>query len=92
MPVRSFAYPFGTIGDFNPSTDQLLGKAGYSLAFNSIHGSIRAGMDALSLPRVKVEAGEPQAMFELISRGATLPWQVVDRNLWRFQRIRTERI
>ncbi|MEQ8483700.1 MAG: polysaccharide deacetylase family protein [Pseudomonadales bacterium] len=91
-PVRCFAYPFGTTGDFDTGTDALLREAGYSLAFNSIHGAIRAGMNPVSLPRVKVEGGEPLALFELVSRGATLPWQVVDRHLWRLQRIREERI
>lgn len=90
-PVRSFAYPFGTTGDFNEATDALLKEAGFTVAFNSIHGAIRQGMSPVSLPRVKVEGGEPQPLFELVSRGATLPWQVVDRHLWRFQRIREER-
>lgn len=90
--VRSFAYPFGTTGDFDERTDEMLADVGYSLAFNSIHGAIRAGMCPVSLPRVKVEAGEPQLMFELVSRGATLPWQLIDRHLWRLQRVRSERI
>lgn len=92
VPVRSFAYPFGTTGDFDAGTDKLLADAGYSVAFNSIHGAIRAGMNPVSLPRIKVEAGEPQLMFELVSRGATLPWQIVDRHLWRLQRVRAERV
>lgn len=92
LAVSSFAYPFGTTGDFNSDTENLLAEAGYALAFNSVHGAIRTGMSPVSLPRVKVEAGEPQLMFELISRGASLPWQLVDRHLWRLQRVRSERV
>ncbi|MEQ9002389.1 MAG: polysaccharide deacetylase family protein, partial [Pseudomonadales bacterium] len=92
IAVRSFAYPFGTTGDFDPDTDALLRDVGYTLAFNSIHGAIRAGMEPVSLPRVKVEGGESHSMFELVSRGATLPWQLVDRHLWRLQRLRQERV
>lgn len=91
QPVYSFAYPFGTTGDFDTGTDELVRDAGFTVAFNSIHGSIRRGMNPVSLPRVKVEGGEPQPLFELVSRGATLPWQAVDRHLWRLQRIRAER-
>ncbi|MEZ5458854.1 MAG: polysaccharide deacetylase family protein [Steroidobacteraceae bacterium] len=88
--VRTFAYPFGTRTDFSPQTDQALRDAGYSIAFNSVHGAIRRGMDPVSLPRVKIEGGESLAMFERVSRGAMDAWRVVDMNLWRLQRVRQE--
>lgn len=91
-PVISFAYPFGTYGDFDSRTDRDLQESGYSIAFNSVHGAIRPGLEPVSLPRVKVEGGEPLALFDLVSRGATVPWRLVDRNLWRFQRVRAERV
>jgi peptidoglycan/xylan/chitin deacetylase (PgdA/CDA1 family) len=88
--VRTFAYPFGTRTDFSPQTDQALRDAGYTIAFNSVHGAIRQGMDPVSLPRVKIEGGESLAMFERVSRGAMDAWRVVDMNLWRLQRVRQE--
>ena len=88
--VSSFAYPFGTHGDFTEGTEAALREAGYSLAFNSQHGALRPGMDPISLPRVKIEGGEALWMFQLAARGAMDAWRVVDRNLWRFQRVRTE--
>ena len=88
--VDAFAYPFGTRGDFDPHTERALADAGYRVAFNSMHGSIRRGMDPISLPRVKVEGGEPLALFSLSTRGALDPWRVVDAHLWRLQRVRTE--
>lgn len=90
QPVITFGYPFGTRSDFNTHTDRALADAGYLIAFNSMHGAIRRGMDPISLPRVKVEGGEPLAMFDLISRGALDPWRAVDANLWRLQRVRKE--
>ena len=42
------------------------------------------------LPRVKIEGGEPLAMFALQSRGALDAWRVVDQNLYRLQRVRRE--
>lgn len=89
-PVESFAYPFGTHGDFGPATDRALADAGYRIAFHSMHGAIGAGDDPISLPRVKIESGEPLALFALQSRGGLDAWRVVDRNLWRLQRVRTE--
>lgn len=93
--VISFAYPFGTHGDFNPETDRALMEAGYEVAFNSQHGNIhfgshRAKTGLISLPRIKVEGGEPLLMFRLLVNGAMDPWRAIDRNLWRFQRVRKE--
>lgn len=90
VPIRAFAYPFGTRADFNPLTERALADAGYSIAFNSMHGAIRRGMDPISLPRVKVEGGEPLWMFRLLRRGAMDPWRLADRTLFRFQRSRIE--
>ena len=88
--VRSFAYPFGTRGDFDPITERALADAGYTVAFNSMHGTVRPGMDPISLPRIKVEGGEGLLMFRLLSRGGMDAWRVVDQNLWRLQRVREE--
>jgi peptidoglycan/xylan/chitin deacetylase (PgdA/CDA1 family) len=87
-PVRSFAYPYGTRGDFTPATETLLRKAGYTIAFNSMHGAIRPGDDPVSLPRVKVEAGDSFWMFKRLCQGAMDRWRIVDENLWRLQRVR----
>lgn len=90
QPVRSFAYPFGTHGDFSADTERALGEAGYHVAFHSQHGAIRPHASPLCLPRVKVEGGEPLWMFRLLVDGAMDGWRIVDRNLWRFQRVRRE--
>jgi hypothetical protein len=86
--VKSFAYPYGTRGDYNPQTEQLLRDAGYSIAFNSLHGPICADQDPISLPRVKVEAGEGMWMFQLLCRGAMDAWRLLDQTMWRLQRVR----
>ncbi len=88
--VNSFAYPFGMQKDFDSETDRTLCEAGYEIAFNSMHGAVRAGMPRHSLPRVKVEGGESLSMFAAISRGAMDDWRLVDDRLWRAQRVRRE--
>ena len=88
--IQAFAYPFGTRSDFNPTTERTLADAGYAVAFNSIHGAIRSGMDPISLPRIKIEGGEGQWMFDLARQGAMDTWRVIDQNLWRLQRVRQE--
>lgn len=90
LPTRSFAYPFGTHADFDAATDQLLADAGYQIAFNSLHGTIRPGMPMISLPRVKIEGGEGMVMFRLACSGAMDAWRVVDDLLWRVQQSRSE--
>ncbi len=90
VPIQAFAYPFGTRADFSEQTDRALADAGYSIAFNSMHGTIRPGADPISLPRVKVESGEALWMFALLVRGAMDPWRAVDLSLSSLQRRRGE--
>ena len=83
--VTSFAYPFGTLADFNTSVAEILYKAGYRSAFTSQHGVIQSGLNALTLPRIKIEGGEGPWMFPLIAQGGLDGWGWIDRYLWRFQ-------
>ncbi|BAY11631.1 polysaccharide deacetylase family protein [Calothrix sp. NIES-2098] len=85
LKVTSFAYPFGTLADFNDSTTLILKQSGYKLAFTSQHGAINPKLDPLVLPRVKVEGGEPIWMFRLLVSGGLDEWRLIDSMLWRFQ-------
>jgi peptidoglycan/xylan/chitin deacetylase (PgdA/CDA1 family) len=85
ISVRAFAYPYGTLADFNPCTAQILQDSGYAVAFTSQHGVITRGADPLELPRIKIEGGDPQWLFRLATRGALDQWKWVDRTLWRLQ-------
>jgi peptidoglycan/xylan/chitin deacetylase (PgdA/CDA1 family) len=90
LPVRSFAYPFGTRIDCTPETARLAREAGYELAFTSQHGSIRRDLDRFLLPRVKIEAGEGDWHFRRTCRGAMDAWRTVDGLMWRLQQNRSE--
>jgi peptidoglycan/xylan/chitin deacetylase (PgdA/CDA1 family) len=85
ISVSAFAYPYGTLADFNPLTARILQDAGYRVAFTSQHGAVTSDANALELPRIKVEGGEPLWMFRLATRGALDQWKWVDRTLWRLQ-------
>lgn len=85
IPVTAFAYPYGTLADFNVMTSQILREAGYQLAFTSQHGSASGAANPLELPRIKIEGGEPLWMFRLSARGALDRWSWVDRTFWRLQ-------
>lgn len=84
--VFSFAYPYGTLRDFNTGTRRALVAAGYALVFTSQHGSVRQGMDPHELPRVKVENGDTRALFRRLCDGALDSWRIVDSGLSRLQR------
>lgn len=83
--VTAFAYPFGTFPDFNNSTSLILKESGYKLAFTSQHGAIVPKLDPLTLPRIKVEGGEPMWMFRLLVSGGLDEWRLIDKMLWRLQ-------
>lgn len=85
-PVAAFAYPYGTLADFDDEVAAILAASGYDCAFTSQHGPVQSGMPRFTLPRVKVEAGDPGWLFPLLCRGALDCWRMVDRALWRAQR------
>lgn len=83
--VSSFAYPYGTRADYDETTARILRDAGYRTAFTSRHGAVRPGADPSSLPRVKIEGGEPIALFPRVLAGGLDGWSHVDRWLPRLQ-------
>jgi peptidoglycan/xylan/chitin deacetylase (PgdA/CDA1 family) len=85
VPVTAFAYPFGTRADYNATAAQIVRECGYTSAFTAQHGAVHPGLDRFTLPRVKVEGGEPWWMFALLCRGGLDGWKWVDRTLWRLQ-------
>ncbi len=87
--IASFAYPYGTLADFDQASADVLRAAGYRLGFTSQHGAIERGApDWLQLPRVKVEAGDPGWLFPQLCHGALDVWRMVDTLLWRTQQAR----
>jgi peptidoglycan/xylan/chitin deacetylase (PgdA/CDA1 family) len=95
IPVTAFAYPFGTLADFNATTATVLQESQYQFAFTSQHGSIseafqssQISQEPLSpfyLPRIKVEGGEGLWMFRLLVGGGLDNWRLIDQTLWKFQ-------
>jgi peptidoglycan/xylan/chitin deacetylase (PgdA/CDA1 family) len=84
-PITAFAYPYGTLADFNDDVAMAIKSCGYRLAFTSQHGAIRQHMDAMTLPRIKVEGGEDPWLFPLMAQGGLDAWRWIDRALWRIQ-------
>lgn len=84
--VAMFAYPFGTKADFNAVTEQVLEKAGYRMAFTSLHAPLSGTTHALRIPRLKIERYDSLEMFERIVAGGGDAWRWVDEHLWWLQR------
>ena len=83
--VSSFAYPYGTRADFDETTARILMEAGYRTVFTAQHGPVLLGDDPSRLHRVKIEGGEPTAVFPLVLRGGLDAWGHIDRALSRLQ-------
>lgn len=56
-----FCYPYGHNSDF---TEQILEDTGYKLAFTTDYGRLYPNMDKLSLPRVRMSAGDGLNSFK----------------------------
>jgi peptidoglycan/xylan/chitin deacetylase (PgdA/CDA1 family) len=54
-----FSYPFGNHGDVSPAARKAVRDAGYSHAFTTLSGTVRAGLDPWLLPRYALRAEEP---------------------------------
>ncbi len=85
-PVDSFAYPYGTLRDFNAGSRGALAEAGYALVFTSQHGAVQAGQDPHELPRIKVESGDSSRLFAALCDGAMDAWRLIDSALPRLQK------
>ncbi len=85
ISVSSFAYPYGTLADFNSSIADGLRNAGYRVAFTSQHGILRRDIDPMLLPRIKVEGGDAEWLFPMLARGGLDNWRWIDKALWRMQ-------
>jgi peptidoglycan/xylan/chitin deacetylase (PgdA/CDA1 family) len=53
--ISAFSYPKGSIGDFNATTQRLVGTAGYELVFTTLPGINRRGFDPRVIRRHNVE-------------------------------------
>lgn len=84
--VTTFAYPYGTQDAFNSSTRTALANAGYRIAFTSQHGAIAPGLDKLTLPRIKIESGDPFWVFRRACTGSLDRWRYIDELLTFMQR------
>jgi peptidoglycan/xylan/chitin deacetylase (PgdA/CDA1 family) len=84
--VTSFAYPFGTLLDFDCAAAMALRKAGYEFGFTSQHGAVTPGQDLMTLPRVKIEGGDPDWIFRAACVGALDQWRFIDRRLSMLQK------
>ena len=84
-PIRAFAYPFGTMLDFNESTGAILRAAGYACAFTSQHGPVTPVSEPMELRRIKIEGGDPFWVFRLAVLGGLDAWRLIDRLGARFQ-------
>jgi peptidoglycan/xylan/chitin deacetylase (PgdA/CDA1 family) len=85
ISVDAFAYPFGTVLDFNSQTAEVLSDKGYRYLFTSQHGAVGAGTTSLEIPRIKIENGDTLWMFKRTTRGCLDLWSRVDRHLFALQ-------
>jgi peptidoglycan/xylan/chitin deacetylase (PgdA/CDA1 family) len=79
--VSSFAYPFGTLRDFNQTVADAMREAGYAFALTSQHGAVAKGQDAMMLPRIKIEGGDPDWLFRAACAGGLDAWRLIDAGL-----------
>ena len=84
--VTTFAYPYGTRAAYSELTGTILRECGYQTAFTTQHGAVLPGSEAIELPRIKVEGGDPLWMFRQLCQGGIDGWRYADRFLWRLQK------
>ncbi len=78
-PVPGFAYPYGTVRDFDPQTVRAVAEAGYSWAVTGVSGINRRRASLFTLRRTKIEGGISMSVFVKALEGALDPWVVMDK-------------
>ena len=53
-PIKSFAYPFGTLSDYTEETVRLVKESGFEYACSNFRDVVQPGVDLFQLPRVIV--------------------------------------
>lgn len=61
--VRAFAYPFGTLRDYDPETLKFVREAGYAYAVSNRYGPNLATADRFTLRRINVDRTDTLAAF-----------------------------
>jgi len=79
QPVTGFAYPYGTVRDYNHETARLVADAGYRWAVTGLSGITNHRSNPFALRRTKLEGGDGLAIFAQALQGALDPWVLVDR-------------
>jgi len=80
MPIRYFAYPYGTKRDVNALVVAAVQDAGYQLALTSVHGNNGSAQDPLQLKRVKVERMDSLSTYAELLRGGMDQWAWIDNH------------
>jgi len=77
--VPGFAYPYGTVRDFNPEMARAVAAAGYSWAVTGVSGVNHRRSSLFTLRRTKIESDINMSVFVKALEGALDPWVVVDK-------------
>jgi len=78
-PVKGFAYPYGTVRDFNPLVKDLVAAAGYEWAVTGLSGLNDHRADLFALRRTKIERDDSMYIFKKAVRGALDPWILMEK-------------
>lgn len=66
--VSSFAYPYGSRGDYSAETVALVRRAGFASACTTVEGPVRRSADPFQLPRVAVADCDGEEFSRRLSR------------------------
>lgn len=83
--VTTFAYPYGTGGDFNTEVVRITQEAGYLAALTAVNGANTSRTPRYALLRTKVERDDSLETFRRLLHGGMDPWRVVDQYAWQLQ-------
>lgn len=70
VPVKYFAYPFGSYGSYNNTTEEMVKNSGYQAAFTNIFGLNIVGDNIFALKRTRIDWHDTMFRFKMKLRGA----------------------
>jgi len=70
VPIKYFAYPFGSNSSYNKTTERIVKESGYKAAFTNIFGSNKNGDNIFELKRTRITWDDNLFRFKMKLEGA----------------------
>jgi peptidoglycan/xylan/chitin deacetylase (PgdA/CDA1 family) len=90
--VTAFAYPYGTVRDYNADSVRIVREAGYAVAVSNQYGPVEQSSDRFTLRRINIDATDTLETFAAKVDGRLDALQLLESDLGVYARSALNRL